>query len=155
MSGMEPLAIAALAGGTAAAAGGKIMASRERSAAANFENEQYRVQEQQARTASMQSEAARRKELTSNLEAIQAIRSGRGVGMASPTGSAIFSNTISEAENDIFIERANYMAKADMARRAGIMSDRKAKTSLIAGYLGAAEEVASGVTRGMSAGRGR
>lgn len=148
MSGLEPIMIGALVAGTATAAAGKVMAGYERSAAAEFEGQQYRIQEQQNRTAAAQAEAQRRNELTSNMEAIQAIRSGRGVGMGSPTGMAIMSNTISEAENDLMIERANYNQRADLARRAGIMSERKSKNSLIAGYLGGVEEIASGVYKG-------
>lgn len=137
MSGLEPLAIAALVGGTAASTGGKLMAAGEKSAAAQFEQQQYEQQAQAARTASLQDETARRRELTSNLETIQAIRAGRNVGGSSPTAMSIYDNLINKSEDDIAASKANYAAKADLAGRAAYLSGRKASTSLLAGDLGA------------------
>lgn len=118
------------------------MAAGERSAAAEFEQQQYAQQAQAMRTASMQDEAARRRELTSNLETIQAIRAGRGVGSGSPTAMAIYDNAINLSEDDIAASKANFSAKADLAQRASYLSGRKASTSLLAGALGAVSTVA-------------
>lgn len=97
-----------------------------------------------AKTASMQEETARRRDLTSNLETIQAIRAGRGVGSGSPTAMAIYNTTIDKSEDDIATSKANYAAKADLAQRAAILSARKSSTSLLSGALGAASTIASG-----------
>lgn len=144
---MAEMAIAALVISTAATAGSQLMAAGEKSAAADFEKQQYEQQAQANRTASAQDEAARRRDLTSNLESIQAIRAGRGVGAGSPTGLAIYDNLIRTSEDDIAASKANYAAKADLAQRASILSARKASTSLIAGDLGAVSTVGSSIFR--------
>lgn len=141
MSGLEPLAAAALIGGTAASAGGQLMAAGEKSAAATFEQQQYEEQSQAQRTAAMQDETVRRRELTSNLETIQAIRAGRGVGGNSPTAMAIYGNAIGTSEDDIAASKANYAAKADLSDRAAFLSGRKSSTSMLAGALGAISTV--------------
>jgi hypothetical protein len=144
MSGLEPLAIAALVGGTAASAGSKLMAAGQQSAAADFESQQYAAQADAAKTASLQEETVRRRDLVSNLETIAAIRAGRGVGSGSPTAMAIYGNSIDRSEDDIATSKANYASKVDLANRASILSDRKSSTSLLAGFLGAAGDIAGG-----------
>lgn len=119
------------------------MAAGERSAAAEFEQQQYAQQAQAMRTASLQDETARRRDLTSNLETIMAIRAGRGVGESSPTAMAIYNNAIDKSEEDIAASKANYAAKADLAQRASFLSSRKASTSLLAGDLGAIGTIGS------------
>jgi hypothetical protein len=143
MSGLEPLAIAALVGGTAASAGSQLMAGGERSAAATFEAQQHAQAADAARTAAIQDETARRRDLTSNLESIQAIRAGRGVGSGSPTAMAIYDSSIGKSEDDIAASKANYAARADLASRASILSERRSSTSLLAADLGAFSTVAS------------
>jgi hypothetical protein len=136
MSGLEIPTLALIAG-TAASAGGQLMAAGQQSAAAEFESQQYAQAAQAQRTAAIQEEAQRRRDLTSNLETIQAIRAGRGVGAGSPTAMAIFDSGIGRSEDDIAASKANYAAKADLAQRASILSERKSSTSLLAGDLGA------------------
>jgi len=143
MSGLEPLAAIALIGGTAASAGSQLMAGGERAAAAEFESQQHAQQAQAARTAAMQDETARRRDLNSNLQTIQAIRAGRGVGEGSPTAMAIYDSTIDKSEDDIATSKANYAAKSDLSSRASILSARKSGTSLLAANLGAFSTVAS------------
>lgn len=133
----------ALIGGTAASAGSQLVAAGERSAAAQFESQQHAQQAEAARTAAMQDETARRRDLTSNLETIQAIRAGRGVGSSSPTAMAIYDNISDKSEDDIATSKANFAAKADLASRASILSERKSSTSLLTGALGAAGTIAS------------
>lgn len=140
---MAELAVPALVIGTAASAGSQLMAGGERAAAADFESQQYAQQAQAAKTAAIQDETARRRDLTSNLETIQAIRAGRGVGSSSPTATAIYDNLTSKSEDDIASSKANYAAKADLASRASILSERKSSTSLLAGALGAAGTIGS------------
>lgn len=144
---MAALAVPALIAGTALSATSRMVQAGQQSAAAEFESQQYAQQAEAAKTASMQEEAQRRRDLTSNLEAIQAIRAGRGVGASSPTAQAIYGNVIDRSEDDIAASKANYAAKADLASRASILSERKAQTSLLAGALGAASDVASGAYR--------
>lgn len=147
MSGLEPLAIAALVGGTAASAGSKLMAAGQQSAAAEFESQQYAAQADAQRTAAIQEDTARRRDLTSSLETIQAIRAGRGVGSGSPTAMAIYDSTVDKSEEDMAASRANYASKADLANRASIMSARKSQTSMLAGVLGAGADIAGGAYR--------
>jgi len=144
---ISSLAGPALAVGTAASAIGTLAAAGQQSAAADFEAQQYKAQADAARTASMQDEAARRRDLTSNLMTIAAIRAGRGVGATSPTAMAIFDNAIDRSEDDIQASKANYAAKADLASRASVLSERKGKTSLFAGFMGAAGSVGTGIFR--------
>lgn len=147
---MEMAAIGMTVAGSGLQAFGSIQRGKEEARASQFEKQQYEIQEQQTKTAAAQSEAKRRDDLTSSLETIQALRAGRGVGATSPTGEAIFTSSVDDVEGDIAIERANYATKADQSRRAALMSDRKSKTSLLAGYLGAGEAIASGATKAYS-----
>jgi hypothetical protein len=139
--------IALLLGGTAIQAGAKIMQGREQARAAAFESEQLRIKEQAEKTAAAQDETRRRNELTNSLETIQAIRAGRGVGSGSPTGMAIFDSLTSDVERDIAISGSNYATRADLARRSALLSDRKARTSLLAGFADAGATLASGATK--------
>lgn len=143
MSGLEPLAIGALVAGTATSAAGSIMAGNEKSAAAQFESQQYQQQAYAATTAGIQDETTRRRQLTSNIESVMAVRAGRGVGAGSPTAMSIYDTGIGQSEDDIQASKANATAKADLATRASYLSQRKASTSLLAGYLGAASSVAN------------
>lgn len=141
---MAALALPALIIGTTASAVGSLAAGGQKAAAAEFEQQQYAQQAQAAKTAALQDEAARRRDLDSNLESIQAIRAGRGVGSGSPTAMAIYDSTIQRSEEDIFASKANYAAKADLAKRASILSGKKASYSLLSGNLGAVTDIASG-----------
>jgi hypothetical protein len=132
----------ALVSGTALSATSQIMRGRAEAQAAAFEAEQLKVQEQMTRTAAQQEEARRREELTANLETIQAIRAGRGVGEASPTAMAIFDSVTEDEERDIGIARFNYLQRADLARRSAELAGGRARTSLLSGYLGAGATVA-------------
>jgi hypothetical protein len=116
-------------------------------AGAEFESQQYAQQAQAQQTAGIQEETARRRDLTSNLETIQAIRAGRGVGAGSPTAMSIYDSGISRSEDDIAAGKANAAAKADLANRAALLSERKSSTSLLAGDLGAFGDIASGAFR--------
>lgn len=142
---MAALALPALIIGTGASVAGQLAAGGQKAAAAEFESQQYAQQAQAAKTAALQDETARRRDLTSNLETIQAIRAGRGVGSGSPTAMAIYDSTISRSEDDIAASKANYAAKADLASRASILSKAKASSSLLAANLGAAETVGSSI----------
>jgi len=144
---MAALALPALIIGSTASAVGSLAAGGQKAAAAEFEQQQYAQQAEAAKTAALQDEAARRRDLDSNLESIQAIRAGRGVGSGSPTAMAIYDSTIQRAEEDIFASKANYAAKADLASRASILSGKKKSYSLLAGNLGAATDIASGFSK--------
>lgn len=154
MSGMEPLLVAGTVAGSAASAYGSLRSGQEKYLDAQFEKEQLKIAEEQNKTAAMQAETARREELTSSLETIQALRAGRNTGTYSPTGRAMLGNTVDDAEGDIITERVNYMQRADQNRRAAFLSERKGKASLLAGQIGAFEAVASGATKLAMAGRG-
>lgn len=137
------LALAGLAIGTATQTVGGLMASGERSAAASFEAQQSRVQEGMLRTQASQDEARRRENLNQVIGNILAIRAGRGVGTASPTGNAILSDITGATERDIGINRANILTRADQARMSGEFADRRARLALIAGDFGAVSNLAT------------
>lgn len=143
MSGLEPLMLVAAAGGSAMQAGSQIMAGRETARAAAYEQQQLKAQEETYRIAAAQDETQRRDELNSSLETIQAIRAGRGVGAGSPTENAILTSATDDAESDILTSRLNYLTKADSSRTSAEMAGKKAKTSLLAGYLNAGSTLAN------------
>jgi hypothetical protein len=143
MSGFEAVGLGMTLAGAGLSAFSKVQQGQEASRAALFEQQQLQTQAMQFRTAADQAEAKRREELTSNIETIAAIRAGRGVGATSPTAMAIFDKTVSDAEGDIATERVNYLTRADLSERAGIMAERKARTSLLAGYVGAGADILS------------
>lgn len=153
MSGLELmplLAIGSSVGGGVLSAYGSVMAGQETARAAEFEKQQLEIQAETAKTAALQAEAQRRTELASNIETIASIRAGRGVGSNSPTGQAIFTSFIEDEERNIRTERLNYLEKADMSRRAASMAGRKAKTSLLAGYLNAGSDILSSTSKAYS-----
>jgi hypothetical protein len=151
------LAIAGMVAGTALTATSQVMQGQARSEAAAFEQQQLIGQQKQlqaqaenTRIAADQAETARRERLVANIESIQSIRAGRGVGEASPSGMAFLDSITDNTERDIGTERFNYLSKADQSRMAAenaglsaTMAGRKAQTSLLAGYLDAGSTVAS------------
>jgi len=145
---------AAVGGGLSAA--GKVMAGREQYRAAQFESQQKDREGEELRIAAAQTEARRREHLTSSLETIQAIRAGRGVGEGSPTGMASLEEITSDESRDIRTERYNYLSRIEQTRLASDMSRRKAKMSLISGYIGAGADLADTGSRiaGGFSGRG-
>jgi len=161
MSGMEVVGLGLGLVGTFAQASAQKKAGREQAAAARFEAAQLderqrelRVNEEIQRTSADQSEARRLEELTSNLETIQAIRAGRGVGMSSPTGQAILASTAQDERRDIGIEKSNILNEADASRRAAWqagqeagLARRKAKYSLYSSNVQSGITVLSGLSR--------
>lgn len=141
MAAIAPIAIIA---GTVLQAGGAIMTGREQARAAEYEQQQYAAQAQTERTAAAQEEARRREELVASLGTIQTIRAGRGVGMGSPTGTAILTSTASEQTRDAVQARMNLLAKADQSRMASSMAGSKARYSLLSGYVNAGSAIAGG-----------
>jgi hypothetical protein len=135
------IASAVIGGGTSAI--GSIMAGRERAGAQLFEAEERRRQEELYRIAGAQAETRRREQLTSSLETIMAIRAGRGVGQASPTGRAAFEEIIEDESRDVRAERINYLSRAEESRLASQMLRRQSRMSLLSGYFGAVGDVAS------------
>jgi hypothetical protein len=164
MSGMEVIGLGLGLAGTFAQSNAQRAAGRESAAAARFEAAQLEnrkheleVNESIQRTAADQAEARRTEELTANLETIQAIRSGRGVGLSSPTGQAIFQSTSEDVRRDIGIEKTNILNEADSTRRAAWsagqeagMARRKAKYSLYAGNQASSITILSGLGKAAS-----
>lgn len=158
MSGLEPLAIAGIAasaGGAALQATGSIMAGREQSQAAAYEQQQLNDQAENTRIAAAQDETRRREKLASSLETIQVMRGGRGVGADSPTGMAILDDATLHAERDINTGRLSSLEKESQDATGATMAGNRASTSLLAGYLGAGEAVASGIYRTASLSSGK
>jgi hypothetical protein len=120
MSGMEiPVALAAAGAGTTAygtissanaqekGKQASLMAAQEQSNAQNFEAGQYDIQGKRIRSAAAADEAARRTDLESSLETIDAMRAGRGLSLDSPTGRAISNNVTAVGERNIATRRPN------------------------------------------------
>lgn len=139
---MAQLALPALIIGGITQATGSIMSGIEKSSAAAFEQQQYKIQQQQYQTAAAQDEAKRRQELTSAIDTITSIRAGRGVGQSSPTGVAILDDITRKGERDIDIAQSSYLTKADQARMAADMAERRSRMALVAGDLGAIGNIA-------------
>lgn len=166
--GITEIALAATAASTALSAGSSLMAGQEKSQAAALEQSQLLGQQQalerqseNAKIAADQAEAKRREELTSNLQTIQSLRAGRGVGELSPTGRAILTGVTDNAEGDLSSERFNILSKSDEARMGAInagtaaeQAGRRVRSSLLAGYMGAGSAIAGGVLKGVSASKG-
>lgn len=139
---MAEVAIGLAVVGAAGQAAGTMMQSREQARAAAFERDNYDRQRQELLIAADQQEAKRRNELTASIETISALRSGRGVGMSSPTGSAILSSAIQDESDDIRTERLGYLTRAEQARLGSKMAGRKARMSILAGNIGAVTGIA-------------
>lgn len=135
---MTPLLLAV---GTAFQAVGQVMPGNEASRAAKAEQQALQIQEQQQRTAAAQEEVRRREELTAQLGSMQAIRAGRGVGMSSPTGMAILTEVASDGTRDAQQASLNHLLQADASRMAAQSAGRKAKYTLLGGYLGAGADI--------------
>jgi hypothetical protein len=156
MSGLEPIAIAAIAStaaGTATSVYGQQMAGAEAKRSADLEAQQLERQAKAYTTAAAQDEAARRNDLQSSLETIQVMRSGRGVGLDSPTGQAIMSSTTERAEAGIGTSKANYFDRASNSELAASASRRKGDYSVLAADIGSLTTIASGAAKIASAGR--
>ena len=113
------------------------MAGEERAMAAQYEGEQLQRQGEMFKTAASQDETSRRKELTGAIGTIMAIQAGRGVGLGSPTSTAITADMIGDAESDIATSKLNILSRADQSRTGGELAVRRARYSLLAGELGA------------------
>lgn len=146
MSGMEiPLILGAVSAGatvagTVASAGAQekgkqasLMAAQEQSNAQNFEAGQYDLQAKRIRNAAAADEAARRIDLESSLQTIDAMRAGRGLALDSPTGRAISQNVTATGERNIQTSRTNLLLQADQSDAQAELSRRKARYSLLAG----------------------
>ena len=132
--------------GAGLSAYGSIKAGQEASRASMWQKQQLEVESKNAAIAADQTEARRREDLTSSLEAIAVLRAGRGVGAASPTGRAIYDSTVEDSERDIAIERFNTRQKIETNRQASYMLQRKAKASMLAGVLEAGSKIVQGVS---------
>jgi hypothetical protein len=152
---MAAFAAAASLAGSGMQAYGSIMQGREQSRAAQMEADNLRIQQAQYSIAAAKDEAKRRNDLTSSLEAIQAIRAGRNVGAGSPTGLAILDSAIEDSNRDVSSAKLNYATRSDLAGRAALLSDRKAYTSILAGNLAAGEAIAGGLSKSYMIGSGQ
>lgn len=157
MSGLEPLMIPLLIGGTAVGTAtsvyGQQMAGQEAKRSADFESAQLQKQSQAYQTQAAQDEANRRTDLESSLGTIQAIRAGRGVGLDSPTGQAIMTSTTDRAERDIDASKSNILGRASNAELAASETQRKGSASILAADIGSLTTIASGVAKIGTAGR--
>ena len=144
------IAAGAAAAGAAVTAVSAVEQGQENARAAKFEQQQRKRQEEQARTAALQAEADRRAQLNENVQTIQALRSGRGLGLFSPGGLRLIESEIDAEQSSILTERGNLLQTAESARLAGLEAGRRRRSSLMAGYLGAAGATIGGAARSYS-----
>ena len=102
---------------------------------ADAEAAQYRQNAQNALTAGDQQDAARRADLISTLSSVDAIRTARGLDVASPTGLAIASDYTTRAERAINVTRANAFAQAGADRTAAGIASSQGNAAMITGFL--------------------
>lgn len=129
--------------GTVVSIASKIAGAAQQADAAAAERAQFEAQQKQAEIAALQDEAQRRQELTRVLASQDAIRAGRGLDLYSPTGLAIRTDTINQAETDIATSRLNYLTKARYYGLGAEAASTREDNALIGGFSSAAGGVLS------------
>lgn len=109
------------------------LAADEQAAAFEFEGRQNDRTATRYRSAAAVDEAARRRDLDSSLQTIDAMRSGRGLSLDSPTARAIRSGVTEAADRDILASRTNYLIESGNQELAGELARRKARFSTLTG----------------------
>jgi hypothetical protein len=117
------------------AAGGQIMGGISENNQKRAEAAQYDQNAKATLTAADQSEALRREDLLSTLSSIDAVRSSRGLEVASPTGTAIRQNRTGRAEQAIGAENLNYRTQAQSYKTQAGISRSQGTSALIGGFL--------------------
>jgi len=123
---MEALAVASAISSIA----GGIQAKR----AADTEAAQYREEADNARTAAIQDETQRRKQLQRTLATQQAIRAGSGFELFSPTFSNIQAQTTKDAESDIETAQINFMSKQGRFLLGAEGAEASGQSKMLAGF---------------------
>ena len=127
-----------------ASAASSVVQGSQANAAAKLEAQQYQQNAADAKLAADQAEAQKRRALGRTLAAQDALRSGRGLDLYSPTGNAIRSDTTSQAEQDITTTRYSDLAAAQRYDLAAAQSSAKGSAAMIGGIGGAATSILSG-----------
>ncbi len=143
------LAIAAVGISAGTQIFGSIMAGREQARSEAFRAQQLDQQQKQLQIRAAQEEATRRQSLTSNLQSVEAIRAGRGLG-TSPTGVAALRAIRTDEARDIRTARLNTLLGADTSGRAASVARRSASTANLAGFIGAAGALGQNAAIGFS-----
>jgi hypothetical protein len=130
--GFAPLIpiIATGLGGIAQISGGISANNQARAEAA-----QYDQNAKSALTAADQSESLRRQDLISTLSSIDAVRTARGLDVASPTGQVIAQNRTARAEQGIDTENLNYRTQAQSYKTQAGISRSQGSAALLGGFL--------------------
>lgn len=121
--------------GQALSAVGSISAGISANSQARAEAAQYDQNAKAALTAADQSEALRRQDLISTLSSIDAVRSARGLDVASPTGQVIAQNRTQRAEEGIDTENLNFRTQAQSYKTQAGIKRSQGSAALLSGFL--------------------
>lgn len=127
-------------------AGAQIMGGIAENSQKKAEAAQYDQNAKTTLTAADQSEALRRQDLISTLSSIDAVRSARGLEVASPTGMAIRGNTTARADAAINTENLNYRTQAQSYKTQAGISRSQGTAALIGGFLKGGSSIFGGIS---------
>ncbi|MBW6397619.1 hypothetical protein KPL78_07175 [Roseomonas sp. HJA6] len=139
-------ALAAVAVSAVASAGTAIYSGQQQKAAAEAEAAQYAVEADAARVAAEQEIAAKRRDLSRTLGAIDALRLGRGLELMSPSGEAIRRENIDAAETDITTIGANLNSRSRRIRLGASTALDRGEGAVVGSYGQAVGSLANGVS---------
>jgi len=137
MSGMEIVGIGASLAAAGVSAYAKTKQAAAQATAQKYQAQQLEIQSEYDRIAAMQEESARRNKLTSSLEAVRAVQAGRGVGMDSPTVTAIEESAIDRGERDIASSKLTAQAKVSQEQTNAKLLEEQAGQTMEAGKFAA------------------
>jgi hypothetical protein len=129
VSGMEIVGMGLTVAGGLMKANANQKQAQAQATAQRYQAQQMRIESEYQQIAETQDEATRRMALSRNLETINAIQAGRGVGSASPTVQAISEDVSQRGERDIATSKLS--AEAKIAReksQAGMLEQQAAFT---------------------------
>lgn len=131
--GFDPVTMfvgATLLGGASEIAGG-ISTNAQKKA----EAQQYDANAKATLTAADQADVERRTDLVSTLSAINAVRTARGLEVASPTGAVIAQGNTTRAERAIDQSNLNYRGQAQSYKTQAGVSRSQGTAALVGGFL--------------------
>ena len=143
-------ALAAAAISAAASVYSGVQQGNAADANAKFQQRQYEDSARDELLAGTQEEVVRRRELNDTLSTINAMRSGRGLSLRSPSARAIQKGTIDAASRDIGIAKTNRMVRADANRQSGRFARSVGKSEKSAAMIGGLAKGASTALGGYS-----
>jgi hypothetical protein len=125
VSGMEIVGAGLTVAGGVMKANAVNQQAKAQATAQRYQADQMRIQSEYDRIAQTQDEATRRLNLGKSLESIAAVEAGRGVGMTSPSVTAISEDVADRGERDIATGKLTAGAKIERERsQAGLLEQQ-------------------------------